>query len=167
MKTLSILALVAVMLASCGGTNLKTVNLEPVLIQEGDLPAGFTGAQVKDTLPPMFEHAAPPTKALYQGFQRAGNGAGGVSVLLYESDTDRDATYADSVKGMGDGTQPQTDVGERATILSSDSYSTLLADLVFVRCHAVVFVRFIGTKQPSDAAAYAKRLDQRLQPLVC
>ena len=167
MKTWAILGILAALLASCGGTDLKTVNLEPTLIQDGDLPAGFTGAQVNDILPPMFQTVPAPTKALYQGFQRNGDVAGGVTVLLYDADADRDVTYVASVKGFGGDGRSQTDVGERASILAKDVQSFSFVDLVFVRCHAVAHIRFIGTSKPGDATAYARRLDQRLTPLVC
>jgi len=46
LKIWAILGILAALLVSCGGTDLNAVNLEPTLIQGGDLPAGFTGAQV-------------------------------------------------------------------------------------------------------------------------
>jgi hypothetical protein len=43
-----LVALAAVALAACGGPDLKNVNLEPVLVQDGDLLPGLTAGQVTD-----------------------------------------------------------------------------------------------------------------------
>lgn len=178
-----LLIVALVLLAACGGdpapipqwqsatavptaVPLDQVDLEPLLIQSGDLPAGLSGAQVKDEAPAMFAGVPHPTKAIDQRFQRAGDTAGGITVLLYQSDADRDVAYADVVKGLGKGAVAQNGVGERAMAVNNTDLLEFV-DLTFVRCHAVVHIRFSGTSEPSDAAAYAKRLDKRLSSVVC
>lgn len=153
-------------LAACGAPNLGAVDLESLLIQDGDLPAGINAAQVKDTPPGMFTGLPRAVKAIDQRFQASGGNAGGVTVLLYDTTADRDTAYDSLVKGMGNGTKPYNGVGERATTLAL-SIVIDSVDVAFVRCHAVAYIRMSDTKQVDNATAYAARLDSRLRQVVC
>jgi hypothetical protein len=145
------------------------LDLEPLLIQPGDLPAGVVGSQVKDKAPPVFKDVPPPTKAIDQRFGLA-DGAiiGGVTVLLYDSSDDLEKAYAAVIKGMGSSAYPSTEVGDKARIGGLTARTQRIAEVSFVRCHALVSVSLSATPQPDDdTLAYAKRLDKRLMPLVC
>jgi len=145
---------------------LVSVDLEPLLIQAGDLPAGVTGAQVRDTPPKMFDGMPKAAKAVYQQLAQGNQQTGGVAVFLYE--TGVDAGYAFAAKGMGD-VDPVADVGEQAIVTkAADNPALNFVDLLFRRCAAVVHTRMSGADLDRDtAAAYAKRLDARLKPVVC
>ena len=160
--------LVALLLAACGGPNLTGVDLEPLLIQSGDLPAGTGGGQVRDGAPQMFAQAPAPTKAIYQQLARGSDQAGGVTVLLYAQPADREAAYTTTLDGMGD-TYPVDGIGEQAVMSQPiDLLGLHGSDLLFRRCAAVVHVRFIDPNSPTDTLkAYGQRLDKRLQGVVC
>lgn len=148
---------------------LTALDLEPLLIQPGDLPAGVVGSQVKDKAPPVFKDVPPPMKAIDQRFGLA-DGAiiGGVTVLLYDSPADLEKAYAVVVKGMGSSAYPSTEVGDKTRIGGLTVRTQRIAEVTFVRCHALVSVSLSATPQPDDdTLTYAKRLDKRLTPLVC
>jgi hypothetical protein len=161
--------------AGLGATAVSTVvpltalDLESLLIQPGDLPAGVVGSQVKDKAPPVFKDVPLPVKAIDQRFGLA-DGAiiGGVTVLLYDSPTDLEKAYAVVIKGMGSSAYPSTEVGDKARIGGLTARTQRIAEVSFVRCHALVSVSLSETPQPDDdTLTYAKRLDRRLTPLVC
>ncbi len=175
---LVILVTILLALAACGGSPaaapptsnaqaavpLVDIDLAPLLIQSGDLPTGLSGAQVKDIVPPGLKGAPTPAKAIDQRFQHNGNNAGGVVVLLYEASADVESAFRLAV-GEGKNFEPQYGVGDTArSWLPSDILPR--ARVAFTRCHAYIDVTF-GQASIDEVTAYAKRLDQRLQPLVC
>ena len=145
---------------------LASVDLEPLLVQSGDLPAGMTGAQVKDAAPPAFKRYPLPTKAIDQRFQRSGDVVGGVVVLLYENAADRDAAWAQAQQAITSSATPLPDVGEQALLLAS-SPQLPITSATFRRCAAIVDIGMDAQVQPNEISAYARRLDTRLTPLVC
>lgn len=178
------LTMAVLWLAACSATPmpmpLSEVDLEPILILPGDLPAGLSGAQVRDSLPEMFDEPPEAENQIYQQFQREGKAAGGVAVTLYESNADLDAAYTLLLGGFGDSDidssvtverKVVSDVGERAETVTLQG--TILGivfdsvDLAFVRCGAVVHTRMSGSANLIDIVSYARRLDERLTSLVC
>lgn len=154
------------LLVSCGAPNLSAVDLEPVLVQSGDLPSGQTGSQVRDMAPGVFDSAPPPVKAIDQRFQEDGKDSGGVAVLLYEAPDKIESAYVIASEGMD---STVNDVGERAMgfHLKQELFGVQInvSSVAFTRCAAVVSIRFTG--ELDEAVVYAKRLDKRIQPLVC
>jgi hypothetical protein len=148
---------------------LTALDLESLLIQPGDLPAGVIGSQVKDKAPPVFKDAPLPVKAIDQRFGLAdGVTIGGVTVLLYDSPADLEKAYAVVIGGMGSSAYPSTEVGDKARIGGLTARTQRIAEVSFVRCHALVSVSLSETPQPDDdTLTYAQRLDKRLMPLVC
>lgn len=159
---------------------LSEIDLEPILILPGDLPAGFSGAQIRDVLPEMFATLPDSDNQIYQQFERNGRAAGGVAVMLYESSDDIDGAYSLLLEGFGEPSneagitverQAVPDVGEQAETVTIEG--TLLGvtldsvDLAFIRCSAVVHIRLVGTALLAEASSYARRLDERLAGLVC
>jgi hypothetical protein len=159
-----ILVLVAVLaaLVACGAPGLAETNLEPLLIQPGDLPTGLSAGQVRDRAPAMFGDAPQPTKAINQKLQSSGSDAGSVTVLLYDDLADVSAAYAEVTQGFSGAAQSYEGLGEQA---KTDAIAGVVGDFVFTRCHAVVHMRIIAPLD--DTAAYAKRLDGRLKDVVC
>ena len=63
--------------------------------------------------------------------------------------------------------QVSIDVGEKAISVPSEGMDTPTS-LLFVRCHALVYIHLETGKTDVDAVtAYAKRLDEILSPVVC
>jgi hypothetical protein len=138
--------------------SLDDLDLEPLLIQSGDLPSGFSGAQVLQDAPGMFRDIPPTENVIYQRFQKNGETIGGVTVFLYGDDETRGAAYDLVVDGFADPVEEISNVGEIA--------DGSLFDLAFIRCNALVHVRMVGAGL-DEVAAYATRLDSRLTDVVC
>lgn len=148
--------IVLLALVACGGPNLRTLNLEDVLIQDGDLPAGMTAGQITD--------GSSGDTTSVSGFvsrtERRIAPDGSVTVLLYEDDGALQRDFERVLPGVTADGVASTDVGTKAMTRGNI--------VMFVRCHALVIVRFAISRQMLDQAMdYAKRLDSRLQPLVC
>lgn len=176
--------LIAALLAGCGGEAATTapavptipptaaaialadIDLEALALQDGDLPAGYSGAQASDKAPGMFDKVLAPIKAFDRRFQKDNANAGGVTILLYATADDAITGYADTFKGMTDD-NTSADIGDRAAIGAINNEVINAIDGMFRRCNAVVFVRFADMKSAEPATAYMRRLDTRLQPLVC
>ncbi len=156
--------------------SLADIDLEPLLIQSGDLPAGLTGAQVLDTPPPAYETLKVPKadKLIFQRLQRNGQPAGYIVVTVYESTAARDDAYTrvtDDVRKAAEhgGGKPQetNDAGEHAVIVK-EAPPLSGAKTMFVRCRAVADILMTGDLVDEAAVlAYARRLDKRLQQAVC
>jgi len=144
---------------------LGDINLEPLLIQPGDLPPGYTASQIRMDFPEFLRDAPEPQGFLRQLIDGRSGIGGSVQVLLYDSLQDVDAALllvADTIPDpeVSDG------YGEKCYI-SSTSIAVRTASFAFSRCHAVVLGTFIGTSSIGAATSYAMRLDARLEPVVC
>ena len=159
---------------------LSEINLEPIVFLSGDLPAGFSGAQIRDTPPTMFDGIVGFENSIYQQFERNDKGAGGVTILLYDLIDQREVAYSIIVGGFGksgDDAGVKTTVAELPGVGEKAMYVTIEAsvsgislnnvDLVFTRCHSVVHIRMTDTANVDYISAYAKRLDKRLTELIC
>jgi hypothetical protein len=151
-----LIPIILLALAACGGPDLRTLNLEDVLIQDGDLPAGMTAGQITDG------STGDTTSA--NGFvsraERRIAPDGSVTVLVYEDGAALQRDFERVLPGVTADGMPNTDVGTRAVTRGNI--------VMFVRCHALVIIRFAVSRQMLDQAmGYAKRLDSRLTPLVC
>ncbi len=153
---LCFVVLVVVLLAGCGGPNLKDLNLESILIQDGDLPASMIAGQITDGSGGDTIGASGFVKRV----ERAIEPDGVVTVLLYDDDTALQRDFKAVLPGVTADGLPSTEVGAQAMTRGNI--------VLFVRCHALVAVRMAITPQVAQQTlGYAKRLDQRLQPLVC
>lgn len=150
---------------------LSKIDLEPILIQPGDLPAGYTGAQVRKMAPEMFEELPPYEAVFYQQFEHEGDVAGGVTVFAFNEPKRLDLAYKKILSGFGEDSRTTTGLGDRASYVS---HSTSLLgidfkfiDLAFSRCSYIAHVRFTDTDNLTEAKSYAVRLQERLDPLLC
>jgi len=162
---------------------LGEIDLESLAILSGDLPAGYSSAQVDNNPPEMFNNLRGYANALFQQFEHEGDVAGGVTIMLFDSIWSATAAYNVVIDGFGEPpTNPESEIfqmgdlespGERASfaILNWDfptfNVSTKLTELAFIRCHAVVHIRISDTTKLDYAVRYGERLDERLAPLVC
>jgi hypothetical protein len=160
--------------------SLSDIDLEPMIILSGDLPAGYSGAQIRDTPPVMFAEIRGYENTIYQQFERNGKGAGGVTIFLFDLIDQRETAYSLIVDGFGkteNTSATKTRVAELSGVGEKAMYVTIEAsvagitvdniDLVFARCHSVVHVRMTDTASVDYISAYAKRLDKRLAEVIC
>lgn len=154
---------------------LKDIDISDVLVVQGDLPAGVSAAQLRDTAPEMYNKLPITDKTTFLQFESNNKAAGGVVVFLYEDETERLKAFDLVVDSMGDDLPEQIiGVGEQAAGFGVDFKSPLdgsslikAAEIAFLRCAFVAHVRFTNTDDVDAAIAYAKRLDKRLTPLFC
>lgn len=158
---------------------LSQLNLENLLIQDGDLPPIFVGQQVVSRPPVDIGSVPPADLAINREFRAGEFGSDGVTILLYESLDDLERAY-DIVAGViaeKTPARPLSQVGEKAVVTERTIGESLLllgmssatsAKVVFIRCHAVVYIDLFASVADAEMAAeYARRIDQRLDPLVC
>lgn len=144
-------------------------DLEDFLIQENDLPAGYSGAQVSNSAPEMFNDIPKTDYTIYQQFQIGNKQAGGVGVFLYENKDSMERAYERIADGMGDtnAVERDWDKGELRVFSVTEPFIISFVDLVFANCFAVVHIRLTDTDNDKDVITYAERLNKRLTPLVC
>jgi hypothetical protein len=118
----------------------------------------------------MFSGIPVAQNTIYIQFEKNGSVAGGVSVFLYENQSDLERAYQLVIDGFGD-TKVTVEVGDEAVVASFSSsvggVNLDVADLAFVRCSALVHIRMSKGADKDSITAYAKRLDNRLIPIVC
>jgi len=106
-----------------------------------------------------------------QLFERSGETSGGVTVLLYDNDSDLISAYSMIQAILGGDNEQHPAIGEQATVtsLSQSAFGITieLVNLTFIRCNAVVQTQLLGTSYAGDVEAYGKRLDKRLASAVC
>ena len=149
---------------------LSDIELEEILVKDGDLPAGYSGAQISDTAPEMFDNLPEAENTINQQLAKGGEQKGGVTVFLYDSQDNLDSAFFKIKTGFSEEKQLDT-VGEKAfiTYFSQDILGIKIqfGDLLFSRCNAVVHIRMTELSSEDSLIAYAKRLDKRLSELVC
>lgn len=148
-------------LSACGAPKLATIDLDPLIVQAGDLPSTLVPDQAEmvwDWGPDL----PTPEKVTQRRFTYNDLAAGRVQVALFTSTADAERAYVGISKVVGTTTVA---LGEKA-LIGSDGRATLAE---FVRCHAVVYADLLQ-EAGADAAtvtAYLQRLDKRLQAVVC
>jgi hypothetical protein len=162
--------LALLLIPSCGGGFLSDIDLEPLLIQTGDLPNELTAGSVKAIEPDP--HVLRHDQALEQEIvTRNGDLVGTVRVYLFQSKTDRDNAYdlfslVESQEGIVP--YPMPSVGDFVSARYADEGGV---EVVFVRCHAVAVIWLRTARDYSlgrdDVVQYAQRLDHRLVSVAC
>jgi hypothetical protein len=146
---------------------LTAIDLAPILIAEGDLPAGY------DLRPPFTElqnsylqlGVPDPAANLTQIYDNPAEMDGLATIFLYDERPLLDDAYRLLSSGMLIDEQPLGDLGEQAMQSTAPLNQTDQVGVVFVRCRAVVFMQ--GYALPILNApllmAWAKKVDQRIQ----
>jgi hypothetical protein len=194
MRRLSFLlsfCLAVVLLASCtnplsGPAPTSTpipfalLNLDDLLIQENDMPAGMTGAQISHTEPSSQRSGA--DYYISQELAYDGKSRGQITIWIFEDpmlvtaryETEYGALEAECAKAVHQcqafDPHDVPGLGDAAAII--DVYNYIGNDdyrLVFQHCHAVATVRMFASSVDStdSVITYAQRLDERLAPIVC
>jgi hypothetical protein len=162
---------------------VSKLNLEKILIVSDDLKPEYYGSQIQ-LIPDDFILSQYDISKQYGYFvgqvidSKTTGGQGGVYVFVYEDTNLQNETYnsitielnkvhpSDSNKTI----KNIDSIGE-ASIVSHYSVSLLgtsiITELVFKRCNAVVFIRMGGDTIEDDWIQYASRLDKRLSEYVC
>lgn len=167
-------ALLALILVACSapGVPLTEVDLEQLLVADGDLPIGVSAAQIRDAAPEMFEGMPAAEQVRYQQLARDGEQTGGVAVFLYGDEAARTEGYQLVADGFSEA-EPVADLGEQAIVTLPNAQAAAIGlnftDVLFQRCAAVVHIRLrnLEGEDSTSAIAYAKRLDERLEEAVC
>ncbi len=141
---------------------VSDLNLESLLIQVGDLPIGFEGGQISNSIQGLN------LETEYFVKQQIGHDAlevGDVSLFVY-SNSEIAAAKADSL--FPHDSKPIGGVGERAALLEGfifvgDDFVQNY-QLAFLRCNAIALINLIDK---DGAYNYALRLDERLKPILC
>lgn len=145
--------------------SLKEIDLSTVIFQDGDLPAGFEPAQIRSELSDFSDGVPSPDNFISQSVSRNNKHGGIVDILIYE-DLSKIKPVYDLIVPEMPGDEESADVGEFGTV-AMNSLILNTASLTFARCHAVVTFQFQGSFNSVDAVSYAKRLDDRLQKVIC
>lgn len=141
------------------------VALEAILIEDGDLPSGYAGGQLRDEAPGMFRDV-PQTARLvaYQQLQKGGETKGGVTVLVFDSEVDVNQAFEIIAAGFGSGTETVAGLGEQA--IKSQGVRGMPPEVLFKVCQTVAHIRMTETDE-AGVLGYAKRLAKRLPAAVC
>jgi hypothetical protein len=151
---------------------LENIDLESILIHEGDLPAGYSEAQVRSAQGRRREPELDKSiNSIFQQFSLQGEAAGGVSVYLFKTSADCDAAFNVIVEGLEEA-EVIDHVGENAVkwsvFLPLIGGSTIEGSMVvFIRCDSLIIIEMKRAGDVSGAIAYGQRLDQRLQEVIC
>lgn len=167
MRHFSTLVLTIILLSACAPTKvpLSEIDLEPLLILQGDLPPGVSASQVRSSPPAMFDGIPDPTHQIYQAFEKKGKQLGGVAVLLYEDLRLAEEAYTFVLAGIGE--DDEAGIGDRSASITIPLIGTteIVTDLLWLRCNSVVHVRIAS--DAIGATAYGERLNRRLESVVC
>ncbi|MDP2885865.1 MAG: hypothetical protein Q8P51_12685 [Ignavibacteria bacterium] len=157
--------------------------LEKLLIQSGDLPAGFTGGQVREQAPGMFSELPKPNFSIYQQLVLRGEQAGGVTLLVYPDSVKAREAFQGIVSGFAP-TEDQSlykqsigtvdNIGESCTqclgLAQSEELLGMplkdMGDIVSIRKAIISHVRMTGTADPQDLQSYLRRLDRRIAQYI-
>jgi hypothetical protein len=145
---------------------LADLDLSSVLVLPDDLPEGYSGDQIKDVLPDLYDDLNRPVYQIYQEFKKNDHGAGGVGIRVYDSKATAIEVY-NSFLSQWHEREPTEAVADLGDQSQTSEY-----DLMFVRCNALVNMRFMSTPDYDPAGydtrvSYARNMDERLTPLVC
>jgi hypothetical protein len=146
---------------------LSDVELAPLISAQGDLPAGY---RLKDPFTPLQKaylqlKIERPIATLSQMFSNPAEMEGLVTIFVYGDTTRRDTAYGILSQGLIIDGQSLDMLGEQARQSTTSLNTTDQYNLLFARCHTVVFMQ--GNALPMLKAPllvdWAKKIDQRIQ----
>lgn len=147
--------------------------LTPLLLQAGDLPAGWTGATVFEESPVDYDGPA-PIVVLNQGLREPGArvSSGNVVLWVFADTATAGAAFANRTALVqrvvdADAERQQPAIGEQSLLVVGHGDVFVVNQLVFVRCTAVVEIDLGLASEIDSIVHFARQLDARLQAGVC
>jgi len=146
-------------------------NLEPVLIQENDLPQGYSAGSTTQKVPTYYQKLFLPDAEYFirQQIQKDESAAGQVDVFYFVSGETAKLAF-DDVKSDMQRANELSGVGEEAAIeitLEGQGAVQDFVGIIFTQCHVTVRVSILGTTDDQAAISYVENLSERLKPYVC
>lgn len=146
-------------------------DLSTVLIQENDLPQGYSAGSVTHKVPTYYLKIFLPDADYFirQQIQKDAASAGQVDVFYYVSGGTVKFAF-DDIKGDMQGAKDLEGVGELAAIEIISKGQNTVQDsvvVVFTQCHVVVHISILGTIDAQTGISYSENLSKRLKPYVC
>jgi hypothetical protein len=172
---------------------LTALDLPSLAFERDDLPAGYAIARMSVNPAPELRDAPPPLGTLRFEIQFNGLSDGSAAIALYPTRDERDAAYESVVARVSSDASQQdappnapappdvaAGIGEHQHVIRQVLYPpsgailTRTRGVVFARCGTVVLLRLGAGSHDFDqpdaeppVIRYARRLDERLTPLVC
>ena len=166
MRARLLVSVLMVLTAGCGrAPQPSQADLEALLVQDGDLPAGVVASQVRDSPPVPIEGLPTAAQTVYREFGPAESPLGDVIVWRYTLQADVEQGY-EAIAGQMEGQAPAEAIGERAEVSVGTVAASAVSSVVFARCNTVASIVMYNSDLEA-VQTYAKRLDQRLQAVVC
>ena len=151
---------------------LGYVDIAPVLIQKGDLPAGFIAGDVTEINPYYYESARAKEQEILAS---DGSRVGTVSVYLFASGGEQSEMFdlyrqVESQEGIIP--YEVTGIGDCKDCTSIFSISGCDIRVVFTRCTGVAVIELYADCNQKEynfdsLVAHAKRLDESLKLIAC
>lgn len=152
---------------------LTMEGLTPVLLRDGDLPAGWTGGEVYPD-PPVDYDGPAASVVLNQGLNEPGQtlASGNVVLWVFASEADAEAAFANRSALIGrvvdaDAERLAPAIGDQALLIPGHGGTFIVNQLLFRRCRAVVEIDQGLAEEVDQITTYGQRLDARIQPTAC
>lgn len=145
---------------------ISKLDLEPLLLQDGDLPPHLVPDFVSRELNSQWMTLEDLTadnfinQDFYNTDRKSSGGA--VIIYLYENIKEADRAYEQIAPAIDWFPTEVDDVGEKAKM----QHNTPQHHLIFKRCGAFVYIWMIDVRE-YDIITYAQRLDGRLSAVIC
>ena len=154
--------------------NMASVDLESILVLDGDLPSDFVGGQVTAKPPRTLGDLPEWEQAIQRGFRTGDYASDGPTIILYSASDEAQSVYQDVLERLKkdkDELFASIDsVGDMASVSSKrDAFWPVTHSVVlFTRCNAFVYIELYATSANAEmATTYAARLDKRVQKAIC
>ena len=145
---------------------IRQLDLEPLLLQDGDLPPhlvpDFVSRELNSQWMTLEDLQADNfiNQDFYNTDRKSSGGA--VIIYLYENIKEADRAYEQIAPAIDWFPTEVDDVGEKAKM----QHNTPQHHLIFKRCGAFVFIWMLDVRD-FDFMSYAQRLDGRLSAVIC
>lgn len=145
---------------------LADIDLKALAIQEGDLPAGFSIAQVTKRPPDWYGWNKGPEveSSIYITLTNESERSGEIVIVLSDDEDVRLLAYQAFQRSLGKDRKDSDKVGEIAQTMTTYLFTPIYI-IAFQRCAAVVYVDMWTFE--SETMIYAQNLDARLTEALC
>jgi hypothetical protein len=146
---------------------LEDVDLAPILAAADDLPAGYTLDKPTTQLQSVYGQLGVPLPdaTLTQLFTNPDAMSGFAAISLYSERSMLSGAYTSLVQNMGTAGVSIGGLGEQASQSAVPAGKQPQANVVFVRCRAVVMLQGYGatSADPDQLVAWGQKIDRRIQ----